>query len=374
MRRNFFKSVLILLVALAILGMACALVFTLSANVAYAETVSKTVIKAMVSNLEGNEFAAASAVRVLEQDGTRKFFMPESYFLVVEGHVADSYYSVEYAGAKFYVAMNDLALVPSEENFDADEVLSPDVKLTLAEGVDVASIEGMDAQLKKMDPSYEIKFLGYGENDQEGLIYIMATPAEGKSIFGFIPASAFEEFHVPYQARAQAERDELIAQKEALQPAPGPGDLPAPTGSLALKIILIIGISLPALIIVILLFVPSSRGSYVRKTRGASSDGRDYDDPNGRGSRSDRLPYDDPNSYGGGRNAQDRRPANYGNPPANYGNPPTNGQDYYPPQGPANGQGYYPPQAPNYGDGRGYDPRRDREVRGYDQNDYGDRR
>lgn len=365
MKRTFLQKLFILVVALATLASAFALVLTLTlgAGVAFADSAEDaekaSYIKALVSNLEGNEYAGVGTVAVRGADNDeREFLIPESYFVKVEKNILDTFYEVSYAGQNFYMPINT-AFVPSEETFAQDEAFYPEVQLTLAENADLSALEGVDSQLKKLDSTYTINFLGYAADPETpDLIYIMATPEEGKPIFGFIPRSAFEAFNVPYQKRAQTERDELLAQKEQLNPPAGPGSLPAPSGSMALKIILILGISLPAVIIVILLFVPSRRGEVVRKTRGASSDGRDYDDPNVPAPRyrSDRQdydqsrsysqpPYDGPNGYGGQNG---------------YGSNGYGGNGY-------GGNGYGGQNG--YGDPRGYDPRMGREVRGYDPND-----
>ena len=351
MRKTFLQKLFILIIALATLASAFALVLTLTlgTGVAFAEEEYPFYIKAVVGDLEGNEFAGASAISVLEKDGGREFFIPESYYIKIVGNVGKTYYKVSYVGQELYVPINT-ALMPSQDVIKEDEAFYPEVPLTLAQDVDLSTLEGVDTALKKLDDTYTIDFLGYAADPETpDLIYIMATPQEGKVLLGFIPRSAFAPFNVPYHKRTQAERDELIAQKEQLNPPAQPGDLPAPSGSMALKIILILGISLPAVIIVILLFVPGRGGEVVRKTRGASSDGNDYDDPNApsRRYRSDRQDYDQNRSYG------QQSYNGYG-------------RDYNNPNGYGGQNGY--------GDPRGYDPRMDREVRGYDPNDPNSRR
>ncbi len=353
MKKNVLKTLLIFVLVLAVLLAACAfvLLFYSTMPIAFAEgdeqddTQYPFYVKAAVSNLEGNEFAGVGTIVVRgAHNDTREFLIPESYFIKIVQNVGnmDQIYEVEYAGLTLYIPM-DTTLVPADVTFKDDEKFYPDVTLTLAEGVDLSTLEGVDSALKKLDDTYTINFLGYAADPETpNLIYVKATSDDGKTErFGFVPKSAFEPFNIPYQAKTQAERDELLALKEQETPTPPAGSLPAPEGSLALKIILIIGISLPAVIIVILLFVPSRHDEPVRKSRGASSDGRDYDDPNAASRyQSDRQRYDQSRSYGAPRDG-------YGGGQPYGGNPPYNGG--------------------------GYDPRMDREVRGYDPNDY-DRR
>ncbi len=370
MKKNVLKTLLIFVLVLAVLLAACAFVilFYSTMPIAFAEGAEQEdtqypfYVKAAVSDLEGNEYAGAGAIVVRgANNDTREFLIPESYFIKIVQNVGnmDQIYEVEYAGLTLYIPM-DTTLVPANVTFKEEEKFYPDVTLALAEGVDLSALEGVDSALKKLDATYTINFLGYAADPETpNLIYVKATPAEGKTQYGFIPSSAFEAFNVPYQAQTQAERDALLAWKEQETPAPPAGSLPAPEGSLALKIILIIGISLPAVIIVILLFVPSRNDESVRKSRGASSDGRDYDDPSATASsyQSDRQRYDQSRSYGAPRDGYD----GYGGGQTYNGNPPYNG---------TNGQPYN--GNPPY-NGGGYDSRMDREVRGYNPNDY-DRR
>lgn len=356
MRQKAIKTLIVAVLAFVALGLTCAFVFGVrpARGVAFADEESLGYIKANVSNLEDNEFAQAGTVAICEKNGAREFLIPESYYVLVIDKILNSFYRVKYFGQEFYIDINShTALVPSADAFDEGETYYPEVELTLAEGVELSSLEGVDSSLKKLDPTYTINFLGYAADPETpDLVYIMATSEDGATLLGFIPKSAFEAFDVPYQARAQREREELLAQKEQLKPAPGPGDLPAPEGSLALKIVLIIGICVPAVLIVILLFVPSRKNDSLRKTRGSSHDGTDYDNPAG----------DDRQRNNSARGYDANYPQNY--PSQNY---PQNPQGYPPQNYPQNNQGY-PPQ---YGGGYqgGYDPRMEREVRGYDPND-----
>lgn len=340
MKKKALSTLLIVVLTLAVLMSVCAFVVLMYFNmpVAFAEEPEAEddaeypfFVKAAVSNLEGNEYAVAGTVAVRGANNDRReFFIPESYFVKVVQNILDTFYEIEYAGQQFYVNIRT-SLAPTAVTFEQDEKFYPDLTLTLAEGIDLSATDGVDDSLKKLDDTYTVKFLGYAADPETpDLIYVMATPAEGKTLFGFIPRSAFEAFDVPYQARTQTEREELLAAKEQATPPPDAGSLPAPEGSLTLKIILILGISLPAVIIVILLFVPSRHDEPVRKGRGASSDGRDYDDPSAR-YPSDRQRYDQSRSYGAPRNGYDRPPYQeppYSSDPYNSGGQPYGPDDY----------------------------------------------
>lgn len=131
---------------------------------------------------------------------------------------------------------------------------------------------------------------------------------DGDALFGFAPRDSFEDFVVPYHPITQAERDRLINSKPA--PDPEKGDI-IPNTSLALRIILIIGIAVPAIIIAILLFKPSkndrTQGKSVMRSERRKND-FDYD--SSRTYRDDR--YDNErNDYERGGSYQNNYPQGY---------------------------------------------------------------
>ncbi|MDE6302028.1 MAG: hypothetical protein K2M36_00360, partial [Clostridia bacterium] len=254
-----------LAVLLALVFAVGAAIFS-TAQIAYADS-SVEVVKAPVSNLEGNATAGKSTVAVFDNEN-RTFYIPESYYLsspttIVSGMI----YGVQYAGETFFLREQP---VTSQINVADDEVLSPDVRLFVKEDANV--VLGTQA----INNEYTIKFLGYNEDGTE--IYVSAT-FNGSAAHGFIATTDLEPFTVPYQQRAQEERDALLAALEAQQKNPF-GVNPKNT-SVALRIILIIGIAVPTVIIVFLLFKPSKNDrKYAKNTvRGSRSrDDFDYDD------------------------------------------------------------------------------------------------
>ena len=259
-------SALALILASIALSVCVLMGILLPYKIAYADSTQEVLI-APVSNLEGNAYAIASALELTNGDDT--FLIPESYYIseISQKTAVPQYYQVKYCGMNFYFKAESRPQT-STVTFSDGVSLSPDVRLTLtAESLSLSGIE--------ITSDYTIKFLGYHPTDTTQ-IYVVAM-FDGSSYCGFASRDSFEEFAVPYHPIAQAERDRLIASKP--EPDPDKGDI-IPNTSLALRIVLIIGIAVPAIIIAILLFKPSkndrSQGkSVMRKERGRNE--FDYD-------------------------------------------------------------------------------------------------
>ena len=259
-------SALALILASVALSVCVLMGILLPYKIAYADS-TQEVLVAPVSNLEGNEYAVASALELTSGDDT--FLIPESYYIseISQKTAVPQYYQVKYCGMSFYFKAETRPQT-STVTFSDGVSLSPDVRLTLtAESLSLSGIE--------ITSDYTIKFLGYHPTDTTQ-IYVVAM-LDGSTYCGFASRDSFEEFAVPYHPIAQAERDRLIASKA--EPDPDKGDI-IPNTSLALRIVLIIGIAVPAIIIAILLFKPSkndrSQGkSVMRKERGRNE--FDYD-------------------------------------------------------------------------------------------------
>ncbi len=260
-------SALALILASVALSVCVLMGILLPYKIAYADS-TQEVLVAPVSNLEGNAYAGASTLCLMHAND--KFYIPESYYIYLSGASnIGQYYPVVYCGFNqdFYYA-SETTPTCSPVVFADGVSPFPDVRLTLKD-------ESLTFNGLEINSDYTIKFLGYHTEDAD-LIYIVAM-LDGSTYFGFASLDSFEEFVVPYHPIAQAERDRLIASKQ--KPDPDKGDI-IPNTSLALRIVLIIGIAVPAIIIAILLFKPSkndrSQGkSVMRKER--RRDEFDYD-------------------------------------------------------------------------------------------------
>lgn len=294
---SMIVSSIVLCIALALTVLASVL---LPCSIAYAAS-EKDVVLATISNLEGNEYPVASTIELMTSD-SEKFLIPESYYVTDVKLYLDGYYSVvKYCDKEFYCLTSSL---PSKTKVTFDDGVSPYPDITLALKNGEMVLNGIT-----ITNDYTVKFLGYHTSDS-AQIFVVAT-YNGKSHFGFAQKDAFTSFVVPYHPIAQAERIRIIESKKPVEPKGG--DI-VPNTSLALRIVLIIGIAIPAVIIVVLLFKPSKNDTSSGKNqlrRARKKDEFDYDSSR---SYSPDRPYDDRNEYKDGnyeRNYDNRAGRNY---------------------------------------------------------------
>lgn len=261
MKKVFEKSLIILLILAAVFAVtiySCALY----SNVASADT-SKKVVVAPVSNLKDNAYAQKSsiALHVKDNESTDVFFIPESYYLENPRLMvfATDIYRVEYAGeddffvdAK-YIATEEISFIRDVTFKDDQLPLYPDFSLTLLED---AVIDGETVSQE----THSVKFLGYSEDGTS--YYVKAESLNSSAIYGFIGSDKVQPFNVPYHPISQIERESLISAD--LTPQPSAGDL-VPKTSVALRIIIILGIAIPAVMIALLMF-KSSKDNKVKQS------------------------------------------------------------------------------------------------------------
>lgn len=231
---------------------------------AYADSEVEVVL-APVSNLKDNATAGVSTLKLNHKGTSEDIYIPESYYIkdIRKIEFLADFYSVSYCDTEFYYMGTDLKT--TTVSFADGVNPSPDVRLTLKDDV-TATIEGA-----LVTNDYTIKLIGYNQSGTQ--VYVRAT-INDNSYYGFVPVDSFKPFTVPYHPIAQAERDELIA--DIPEPVIPGGDI-VPNTSLALRIILIIGIAVPAVIIALLLFKPTK--STKRMLNNKRKDEYDYDDP-----------------------------------------------------------------------------------------------
>lgn len=223
--KNIFSilGTIALCVCLAVCVLVCVLVL-LPLSVAQADS-SMIVVVAPVSNLEGNATAGASSIKLM---GDYEFYIPESYYLTNVKRAFDNYYAATYCGFEFFFK-SESAPQTSTVTFQDGVSPYPDILLTVKEGATLTS-SGVTSE-------HTIKFLGFA-TDESGKIFIAATK-DGNTVFGFEDKASFNEFTVAYHPIAQAERDRILESKKPAEPSGG--DI-LPNTSLALRIMLIIGI------------------------------------------------------------------------------------------------------------------------------------
>lgn len=270
--------------------------------------------------LKNSSTASPSAVRATNrsQGESVTVFLTEGYFYKARLFVKenDTFYILDDSlGFGFYIdtALPEDAVYPTlPEGAQASDAL-PDVALTLAAGKSVTLPNYIT--VRPEDEDYTFRFLGWAGEDADGErgIVFAADGPTGATLFGTAEADTFLPFTVPWHPLDEARRQTLLAPDEPADDAV-PDDLTGGEPSDALRIILIIGIAVPALIIVFLLFKPSSdrrRPDERRRTvRGSDTRGGiDYDRE--RSYESDRERYE--RGYRDyERDDRDRRPPDEG--------------------------------------------------------------
>ncbi len=284
--KNFGLRIALILIALVIVCfIATTAVFNCS--IAFADdSVPPQYTKAILadcSDLINNEFATKSNLKISVFGKNEEFYIPESYYILNPESINNSnFYFVEYMGIKFGYQSD--APIIEDVTFGSVDDAYPDVRLTLDGDDQVIIIDGT-----QLNENHTIKLMGYNEDSTK--LYVSAT-LDGNTVYGFIDATSVNSFNVPYHPLAQQERDRLLA--ELNKPTPDDGDI-TPTTSLALRIVLIVGIAVPAIIIAILLFKPTKNARRVVDRRRYQDD-IDYDEPRRR-DRDDRRDYDDRDRY-----------------------------------------------------------------------------
>lgn len=266
--KKFFVLVAVIMVCAACLA-ACSLTQTSAHGVAEAAGTELYIyIRPDAATLAANESAVPSSV-LAQNDSGSEFYLTSSYCYRVHT-VAGSYLLDDFNSGYYYIenlpeGVTASATLP--EGFESSEV--PSAPLALAEG---ATVTLVNATTVTAEDGYTFAFVGYANQERTRVTF--AATHEGDTLFGTAEAEAFMPFTVGWQALAAAEREELVNPETSSD-----DNLTGGEPSDALRIILIIGIAVPALIIVLLLFKPTSkkRGYDKRAMRHDPAQNIDYD-------------------------------------------------------------------------------------------------
>ncbi len=223
-------------------------------GLAAAET-TYTCILAPVADLASATSAGASSVPVRDITGAILFYLPESYYLTNAEKItifSNEAYKTSYANLNnidFYVLTSDLgSLSSAEATFASGQSPYPNLLLQLKDDASLSLRQISPTTADNVSVSaadgYTIKFFGFNGDS----IFITATKND-TILYGLAPRSDFVDFSVPLHPIAQAQRDALLASDD-------PSKDPAANTSDTLRVILIVGIIVPAVLIVILLFKP----------------------------------------------------------------------------------------------------------------------
>lgn len=224
--------------------------------------------------LAGEEYSLSS--ELVAEGNAESFRLQQSY-----------YYKVSQYGKIFVLEDERLSSfgyyledVPEEMLLDSlpdgvtEENARPSAVLTVKEGETLTLANGIDSS------EYTLYYLGVSDDDPAEAVFF-ADSETSNPICDSAPLSVFEPFAVSWHPVAEARRDELLAPPETPDVPEEPADdLTGGEPSDALRIILIIGIAVPALLIVFLLFKPvaEKRGYDRRKVMRRDPDRAvDYD-------------------------------------------------------------------------------------------------
>lgn len=295
MKKFAVPALTLILLALTLTACACA---PASEGTAFAaENEYYIYVSPSDGTLAANATAQPSGIAVYDGSENFAFFLTESYYykvspITINGNTT---YFLNSTVAALYLKgfSDDMLLTSLPEGVTAADAL-PAVTLTLAEGATIFERFG-NLQIDSSNSSeYTLTFLGFaGYSEADGARMVAFSADNGSdTTYGVAEASSFNEFSVAWHPVAAARREALLAPSDTGDG--GEVDLTEGTPSNTLRIILIIGIAVPALLIVFLLFKP------------ASDKGRSYDKRSMRGDTRRGIDYDRERSYDADRERYER--------------------------------------------------------------------
>lgn len=268
----------------------------LSPATAYAEDTAVYIfISPTDDSLLANEYAQSTKIAAKDvTEGVTQFYLLESYYYKAAKRVY-GYDLTDYDGGKQFAVFDEIdasCIIPASELPAAALAQgTPNITLTLREGASVSVRMGSMSTvvITSENSDYTLRFIGYGDDNK-----VMFSAQKGDGI-GYASAvvSNFNDFTVPYHS-VTAERKASLQQGDGSTSGGANGDLTAGTPSKTLRIILIIGIAVPALLIIILIFKPTSDTK------------RNYDKRAVKSSRRDNIDYDRDRDYYADRDRYDR--------------------------------------------------------------------
>ncbi len=242
------------------------------------------------SNLEGNPNPGVSSVAVIDgETGDTLFYLVESYYYPVKSVVISQSLTVYLLDGLGINATVDTSTLGADQMPKAFENVSLEnampANLLLKEGLTLTVDE------KTVDSTWTIKPLGIKDDK-----YYVSASLNDDTVFGLVEKSNFTVEALPYHQIDQARRDGM------LNATPDGEIIGNPEGnkSTLLRVILIIGIAVPAVIIAIMLFKPGRGSAKTNYDRHAMKTRRDED-----------VDYDRDRRYDRDRDYSRREPRDY---------------------------------------------------------------
>ena len=313
--------------------------FALNSDIAYADDADQYYY---VNQATLSKTATPSSVYFVYQ-GDKLFKIPESYYLKIAGEETTYDVPVSYKGLVGTILKTDASNLETRSTTKySNAALSnynayPNIELETS--ATTLSFDTVDGVSLSKDPNIvDIFYLGKSDDGTKTYIKVV----EGDNVFFGSTTAQFESYTV-------AANKEVIDYIDA-QENNNNSNQPNTNNSKALRVILIIGLIIPAVIIALLIFIPKKSEQYDKARMNSKKVGNiDYDKtrmPN------NNQPYQNgynqyppqQNGYQQPQYPQYQQPQY---PPQNNGYYPPQQNGYYPPQD----NGYYPPQNNGY-----YDP------------------
>ena len=239
------------------------------------------------ADLKNNEYARATQVAVKDKEtGDLLFYLIESYYYPAnEVPLLNSYYELRIDGIEGLVEMVNLTNAPqSYEGVTLENALPGNV--LLKEGVTIS----VDGQTVDTRDGWTVKLIGVnGDN------FFVVASKDTVTVSGLAPKESFTSSNVAYHPLDLAERSGMLDTTPDGEISENAGD--SANKSLILRIVLIIGIAVPAIIIAIMLFKP-----------GRASAKSNYDRHAMRTRREEEIEYDRDRSYDRERDYSRRAP------------------------------------------------------------------
>ena len=299
-----------------------------------------------------NKIAVSSTIEFSNTDGTGLFYIPESYYIKFLGDNSDSI-SVSYMGLegtiKKNLGLDKKSITAISKKTITESNAYPNIQLTTSEE-NISYTNMNDVETSVAANTVKVYFMGEAKDGTN--IYIKFV-TDDSTFYGYTNKSIFGS----YTLSANQEVIDAIDKANTSPIAKSTNT----NNSKALRVVLIIGLIIPAVVIALLIFIPKKSEQYDKaRMHGNKTTFIDYDK-----TRSTEQQNQEAQGQNQGYAPNYQQPQNNGYYPPQQNNyyPPQQNNGYYPPQNggyyapqppqqyPYQQQGYYPPQ-----DNGGYPP------------------
>ena len=309
----------------------------LNSDVAFAEEDTTSYFYIKQSTL--SKTAESSEIYFRNTSGDELFAIPQSFYVKITGEASGGSYPAEYLGIAGTIAQVDESKItkPDKTVYSNTTINDSNAYPTLS-----------NIELTPISDTFTVDDIQYSKN--QASVYILGKTLDSSKIYVMVKMGGNtytgKAATTQFNTKTIQANDEVINYIDA-QENGNNSNQPNTNNSKALRVILIIGLIIPAVIIALLIFIPKKSEQYDKARMNSKKVGNiDYDKtrmPN------NGQPYQDgynqyppqQNGYQQPQYPQYQQPQY---PPQNNGYYPPQQNGYYPPQD----NGYYPPQQNGY--------------------------